>query len=488
MLCAWPLARLVSIPSLREQYLRVAVIAVAVTIAWAVLVAFVAYRLPEFLGPAAIVAAGLLVLERWRARPRYGVSRGLPPGSLSLVPRAPWVDEKFYADQAKRHGPVFKMSQFFRPMVCLMGPGEGVDLLEGHSSDLYSPPVRFNRFIPKGYIRYMSPSDHAVYKSAIRSALNGKVLSDCSESFRHLIVASLATIEREARLSGGVHPEAEISRMTFRCMLRLFIGLDDGAADIDEWLARYRKVEIGKAASRWRSEDRDAANAIADYILQRASEPDALPSCVLREMCLQSDAQTVDATLALNLVYMMRISAMDLAGFLVWSVKLIADNPIWYERLQSSVLGGSNGASEELASLMLREILRLERSEFIFRKARRTFEYKGFKIPRDWIVRVCIRDGHRNPEVFHDPETFDPLRFKRRTFTKREYSPLGIGAHACAGGTTIQTVGRIFLIELAKGWSLSVTADGPRDYGRSHWQPSSKFRIALHRLTPPEPA
>lgn len=480
LLCVWPLFRLVSIPSMRREYSRVVVIAVLTMIGWAAVVAILAFLLPAVLLPAAAVAGVLLVLERWRARVGYGAKRGLPPGSLGLVPRGPWVDEGCYAKLASAHGPVFKMSQFFRPMVCLMGPAEGVDLLERHADDLYSPPVRFNRFIPKGYIRYMAPQDHAVYKPIIRNALNGKVLADCSDSFARIIVDGCERMQLASASNVGVHPEAELGRVTFRCMLRLIPGLEHESADIDELLSHYRNIEIGKAASRWRAEDREAANAIADYIAHRMESADELPPCVLGEIARPPGSKYADRTLALNLVYMIRISASDLAGFLTWAVKLLADNPAWLRRLQEIVRGGSEEEAAELADLMLREMLRLERSEFIFRKARRTFKYKGFTIPSGWLVRVCIRDGHRNPQVFHNPAQFDPLRFKGRSYSKREYSPLGIGPHACAGGKTIQTVGRIFLIELARGWSLSVIADGPREYGRAHWQPNSDFRIALH--------
>lgn len=479
MLAVWPLIRLVFIPSIRIEYRRVAIIAVAAVVLWYLLIAITVLLRPALLFPAAIIAAVLLLFERWRARARYGRSRGLPPGSLTLVPRGPWIDEKFYALQAQAHGPVFKMSQFFRPMVCFMGPAEGVDLLERHTEDLYTPAVRFSRFIPKGYIRYMESADHAVYKPLIRNALNSKVIADCADDFGRMIAECLERIATgSAATDKGLHPQAEISRLTFRCMLRLFLGIDHRSADVERLAALYEKVEIGKAASRWHAQDRHAAESGAHYIEHRAQAESGLPSCVLSELRRFAGGQAPDRTLLLNLVYMVRISASDLAGFLTWTVKLLADHPDWYRQLQAAARGDSKKA-EKLAALTLREVLRLERSEYIFRKARRTFEYKGFRIPKDWILRVCIRDGHRDAGTFPDPDTFDPLRFRDRRYTKKEYSPLGIGARACAGGQTINVVGRMFLLKLTRSWSMAVRSDGLREYGRSHWQPGSKFRITL---------
>jgi cytochrome P450 len=180
----------------------------------------------------------------------------------------------------------------------------------------------------------------------------------------------------------------------------------------------------------------------------------------------------------LNLVYMIRISSSDLSGFLTWVVKLLLDNPEWFDRLQALGSDGQGDQAAELATLMLREMLRLERSEFIFRKTRTEIVFKGYRIPRGWIVRICIRDGHRDPRIFPDPDAFDPMRFSGKAWGKREYSPLGIGAHACLGGQAINVIGRIFLLELSRTFRASVVSDGEREYGRSHWQPASSWRIA----------
>jgi len=478
----WPLVRFISIPSIRREYSRLATAAAAIVCCWYLLIACVAIAAPRLLPPVAVVAGCLLIAERWRARSGFRAAEGLPPGSLSLVPRGPWVDEKFYAKQADRHGPVFKMSQFFRPMVCVMGPGEGVDLFEQHADKLASPAVRFSSFIPKGYIRYMRRGDHSRYKPIFRAVFNRKVLQDCSMDFRATVTTELSRMAGASRAEpGGIHPSPFISDVTFRCMLRLFIGLSSDSPEFGRLSSLYERVQIGKASSKWRSEDREAANAIAAFIESRLDYPAGLPSCFLREI-LQSDAgKAPDRTVILNLVYMIRIASSDLSGFLTWAIKLLVDNPEWFDRLRAMTTStGRESEAELLAALMIKEVLRMERSEFIFRKTVKSIRFRGFIIPRNWIVRVCIRDGHRDARTFPNPETFDPERFRNRTYGKREYSPLGIGSHACLGGQIINLIGTIFLVELTGAFRISVPADGCREYGRSHWQPSSNLRVILH--------
>jgi cytochrome P450 len=203
-----------------------------------------------------------------------------------------------------------------------------------------------------------------------------------------------------------------------------------------------------------------------------------LPMCFLAKIVQQNDGAVLDRTVLLNLVYMMKIASSDLAGLMTWAIKLLIDNPQWAERLRDAT-GRSAMEGKKIASLILKETLRLERSEYIFRKTLEAVDYKGFTIPSGWLVRICIRDGHRDSDTFADPHTFNPERFLNRIFKREEYSPLGIGAHSCVGGQVIDAVGSAFLIEWTRSYRIERHCDGPREYGRSHWQPSSALRIEL---------
>jgi cytochrome P450 len=484
----WPLIRFISIPSIRREYTRLAIAAATIVCGWYLLIGGLVLVASWLLPPMAAVAGCLLITERWRARGGFGTSKGLPPGSLSLVPRGPWIDERFYAKQAKLHGAVFKMSQFLRPMVCVMGPAKGCDLLDAHSADLTSPAVRFSSFIPKGYIRYMQPSDHAHYKPIFRTAFNRKVLRDCTPDLTAIVRAQLSLFAQASQADPqGKHPATALNDLTFRCILRLFIGVNSESPDYAHLSRLFENVQIGKASSRWRPNDAEAVRPVAEFIESLCREhPDSLPSCFLREINDSHAGNVPDRTVLLNLVYMIRIASSDLSGFLTWATKLLIDNPEWIGRLgTASTSSGTENDTVTLAVLMIKEMLRMERSEYIFRKAVKDIRYQGFTIPRNWIVRVCIRDGHRDSRTFANPDAFDPDRFRSRTFGRQEYSPLGIGSHACLGGQIINTVGTIFLIELTRSFSVSVLADGDREYGRSHWQPSSSLRIKIHRTQAP---
>jgi hypothetical protein len=119
-----PLARVgLSRPFRRKLrvFPRIGGILLALLIAFAALVSLAALFAPLLLRGLAVLGVVSIAFTWWRARPACGRSRGLPPGSLSLAPMDPWRDHRFYLEQSTRYGPVFKMSNYVQPMVCVVG-------------------------------------------------------------------------------------------------------------------------------------------------------------------------------------------------------------------------------------------------------------------------------------------------------------------------------------------------------------------------------
>ncbi|MBK6805586.1 MAG: cytochrome P450 [Betaproteobacteria bacterium] len=78
------------------------------------------------------------------------------------------------------------------------------------------------------------------------------------------------------------------------------------------------------------------------------------------------------------------------------------------------------------------ETLRLEQSEFLYRRVAKPFEVDGYTVPAGWILRLCVNEAHRDPAVFEDPDRFDP-GLRDRAWSRNEYSPFGGHTHGCMG-------------------------------------------------------
>ncbi len=487
-LAAWPALRLLSIPPIRREYTAIAWSIFGVLVLYASVVGAIAWWAPVLLHPPAVIAGVALVVERWRARPSHGASRGLPPGSLSVFPRGPWVDDRFYRNEAERWGPVFKGSLLHRPCVCILGARLGAELLRAHPSDLEAPRVRFNRFIPKGFLRYMEPEDHAVYKPPFRAALSPAVLRQVQPILREIVRDGLAGLARESARhpAVGVAPRPVLREMVFEMLVATFFGLRSDAADFAWLRARYEDLDLRKLSLLPEGRDRAALAEIAPWVRARGRAlQGATGSCADKTPCVlaalgEAYPRTLEDETALgNIIYALTIGRADLTALLLWVLALLGDARGWAERLREVVRSQPQEEAHALAGRIVRETLRLEQSEYVYRRAKRDVSFRGFRIPRNWRVRVLIREGHRDPEHFADPERFDPDRWLGAGKPGAPYQPFGIDAHACIGASVTEMLSCLVLTELARDYDWEVVSRGPREYGWAHWQPSSKLRIVL---------
>jgi len=123
----------------------------------------------------------------------------------------------------------------------------------------------------------------------------------------------------------------------------------------------------------------------------------------------------------------------------------LAANPQWQERCreESERLGDGPLDIEaldklETLDLVINESLRLVSPlPFNVRRAVRDTELMGHFIPAGTNVNIWPGLNHRLPELWTDPEKFDPDRFAEpRSEHKRHryaFSPFGGGAHKCIG-------------------------------------------------------
>ncbi|XP_058449664.1 cytochrome P450 4c3-like [Malaya genurostris] len=127
----------------------------------------------------------------------------------------------------------------------------------------------------------------------------------------------------------------------------------------------------------------------------------------------------------------------------------IAQNPLVQDRIVSEmaqILGEDFKNAELTYSLLqelkyldmtIKEVLRIHPSvPFIGRKSADDMVIDGAKIPAGIDIAIMIYAMHHNPEVFPDPEKFDPERFNEENSSKRHpysYIPFSVGERNCIG-------------------------------------------------------
>jgi cytochrome P450 len=428
-------------------------------------------RLPAILATVGI--AGLL----WRTRPSFGIRSGLPPGSLYPLPERPWSDPEFYARQARRYGDVFKMCQFGRPMVCVVGLDRADRLLQRFDDRLEAPPLPFSRFIEGGYLRYLPEEIHARYRKLFYSVFHSNALTNAEPRIRAAFRRGFEQMVEDAGASGSIPIKKPILSMMFNAWSDLFYGIDEGHADFRRLQELFRVIDSRKARWAARGKVESALGEIESILKRRVTEfsPDELedPSCFFAALVRADAGALADRTVLGNMIYIMQVTWGDVGGLLLWIFKMLSDNPAWKDRL-------ARERSRELATRVVLETLRLEQSESRYRRATDDLEFDGFRIPKGWLVRMCVRESHRDPGVFPEPATFNPGRFDGRTYSRTEYGPFGAYRLACIGNHVAMAAGALFAMELTSGFDWRVTDDGPAQISSwVHNAPNSRLRVAI---------
>jgi cytochrome P450 len=312
----------------------------------------------------------------------------------------------------------------------------------------------------------MEPGPHRARSATLRTAISPYVVAAGEPLVRGLMRTALADL---ARLHGAQHPHACLDPMVFRGAAFLFFGFAPGSDALGRFERAIEAIDYRRALY------------VPTYRVRRALTGamallgELPPGGFLGALADQDPAAAREPAVVANLLYVFNTAWSDVAGLMSWMTQWLASQPEWLGRLRTAA------DPDAMAQRIVRETLRLSQSEYIVRRAREPLEFDGFVIPRGWLVRVCIRDIHRRPEVFPDPRRFDPDRFLDPP-GPQAYAPFGASRISCLGESMTLMFGRLLALELARGYEIAVADDGPPELGPFHWQPSGRFRVQLTSL------
>jgi len=109
------------------------------------------------------------------------------------------------------------------------------------------------------------------------------------------------------------------------------------------------------------------------------------------------------------------------------------------------------------------------------------YERGGYRIPKGWLTMLCPAVAHRLPEVFADPDRYDPQRFgPGREEDRRPYAMIGFsgGFYRCPGSGFGMAEMRVALTRLVERYSLELLdSDPPPAFDLGVTRPASPCRV-----------
>jgi cytochrome P450 len=195
-----------------------------------------------------------------------------------------------------------------------------------------------------------------------------------------------------------------------------------------------------------------------------------------------------------HMSFLMMAAHDTLTSSLTSFVWFLAKNPQWQEKLREEIggLGLARGEPlpyEKLDALPLTEMAFKESLRLIPpvpslpRCAVRDTEFGGYKLPAGTRVNVNPIYTHHMPDVWPEPDRFDPMRFTdeaSRARHKFAFVPYGGGAHMCLGLHFAYMQAKCFACHLFSTTKVSV-APG-YDPGWKLWpipQPKDGLKVRL---------
>jgi cytochrome P450 len=352
----------------------------------------------------------------------------------------------FVEGRAERYGLVYRSHAFGQSNVSLLGP-EANEFVLLDSQKLFSSTlgwsVLLGRLFPRG-LMLLDFDEHRLHRRALSVAfksgpmqsylgqLNASIAKGLAQwprgrAFKFYPAVKQLTLDLAATsfLGEELGPELEAVKRAFIAMV---------AASIAVIRAPLPGTQMGRGV-RGRA-------LIVDYFnrqipLRRERGGDDLFSQLCRatweDGSLLSNADIVD-----HMSFLMMAAHDTLTSSLTSFVYRLAANPLWQERVREEVRGLRLTADEPLPFSRLDDLSLTEMAfkEAMRRRAVRDFEFMGYHIPAGAGVNINPLYTHHMPQIWPDPERYNPLRFDAEASRARHkfaFVPFGGGAHMCLG-------------------------------------------------------
>ncbi len=424
---------------------------------------------------------------RMQLRDALALPGKLPPGSLAASGlRNAYRDDMYYLKQFHQYGRIFKMFWASGDLkVCIVGFEYARGLLQKHRSCLHPVAIDLTPLVPDEYLRSMRSEIHPHYRSAFAAALRKDLITGMELELRQLIRDELDRLSQAPRENSALAKALydTLYRIATTVLVRFIFGVRPDSAIFPALRDGYERLgpdgyvaAIGPAQRAAFPQIRATLVKIIESL--RSGDTAVVGDSVLKRMALAADLG-VDETVIGNAVYMVERGRHDMRDLLYWFTKHLSDHPQVVADLRSQL--AMHGNNSRLAEACVLETLRLEQAEVLVRKALVAFTLEGYHIPKGSWVCTLMRESHRDPSMFPEPDRYRPQRFLERVYSSNEYAPFGLDEHNCIGRVLVTKMGVMFIEELVTRYDWTIAADGPRVFGHFHWQPSRSFAIDLQR-------
>ncbi len=202
-------------------------------------------------------------------------------------------------------------------------------------------------------------------------------------------------------------------------------------------MKRVDALVYEEIAERRRAPDLAEREDILSLLVQARHEEDGTP---------MSDQELRDELLTLLVA-----GHETTANALAWAVERLVRHPDKLARLSAERQTGESRYLDAVVTetLRLRPVISV-----VARRLRAPVQIGEWRLPAGVTVIPAIYLVHRRPDIYPDPERFEPERFLERAPGTYTWIPFGGGVRRCLGGAFAQLEMNVVLSELVSHWHL----------------------------------
>jgi cytochrome P450 len=357
---------------------------------------------------------------------------------------------------AAKYGLIYRTHLFGETSIVLLGP-EANELALFDQAKLFSSThgwdIILGRLFPRG-LMLLDFDEHRLHRRALSVAFK----SGPMKSYLAQLDRGIARRVAQWKAKPGemlVYPA--MKQLTLDLAATSFLGADIGP-EVDEIIRAFvdmiaaavavvRRPLPGTQMGRGVAGRKRIVAYFSEQIpIRRAKGGDDLFSQLCQatheDGALLSNQDIID-----HMSFLIMAAHDTLTSSLTSFVGELAAHPEWQQKLRDEVasLGLDAGAAigfdqldaMPLTEMAFKEALRIKPPvPSMPRRAVRDFSFKGFGIPGGTLIGINPLFTHHMPEIWPEPDRFDPLRFTEEAQRGRHrfaWVPFGGGAHMCLG-------------------------------------------------------
>ncbi|GER00807.1 cytochrome P450 [Iodidimonas gelatinilytica] len=396
-----------------------------------------------------------------------------------------------------RYGPVYRHKLFFHEQVSLIGPEANefflLDREQALSSEQGWMPFLKDLF-PRG-LMLLDFDEHRAHRKIMTVAFKTPAMKHYCERLNLGVPARIGTWGQ----AGRFRFYDAIKALTLDMATDAFLGMKPGgqSAKVNTALsdmvaasvALFRYPLPGTLYGRGVAGRRFMIAFLGDLIAKRRGGAGRDTFSLLCNAKDEDGNSFTDQQIIDHMNFLWMAAHDTITSSVTTLVYELGRNRDWQEKLaaECDTIGGEHLDYDDLGRLELvdyafKEAMRLNAPvPALPRMTVRDTKFGGYALPKGTLVGISPTFVHRMPELWPEPDRFDPMRFSPdggvRDRHKYAWVPFGGGAHMCLGLHFATMQAKIILFHLLRHWRIEL--DRP-DY-EAHFQimPLTKPKCGL---------